>query len=229
MLRWLVHTVFVCALTTCACADTFVVLPFFNVSQNANLDWIGEGLSESIGEALASAGIVVLDREERVEVYRRLSIRPHALLTRASVIKIADTLGAGQVVFGQFDLQPAAEGLPLSKGSLKISARLVDLTRAMQGPEFGEAGSLEDLAVLQRHLAWQTLQLVIPGTAPSETDFGSRHPAIRLDAIENYVRGLLAPSAEEKHRLFTQAARLDQAFSQPCFQLGKLHFRKKGV
>jgi tetratricopeptide (TPR) repeat protein len=227
MLRWLVHTVFVCALTTCACADTFVVLPFFNVSQNANLDWIGEGLSESIGEALASAGIVVLDREERVEVYRRLSIRPHALLTRASVIKIADTLGAGQVVFGQFDLQPAAEGLPLSKESLKISARLVDLTRAMQGPEFGEAGSLEDLAVLQRHLAWQTLQLVIPGTAPSETDFGSRHPAIRLDAIENYVRGLLAPSAEEKHRLFTQAARLDQAFSQPCFQLGKLYFRKK--
>jgi tetratricopeptide (TPR) repeat protein len=227
MLRWLGQAAFVCAFTICARADTFAVLPFFNVSQNANLDWIGESLSESIGEALASGGLLALDREERVEVYRRLSIRPHALLTRATVIKIADTLGAGQVVFGQFELQPAPQGQPLSKGSLKVTARLVDLTRALQGPEFGEAGALEDLAILQRHLAWQTLQFVIPRTAPSEAEFSSRHPAIRLDAIESYVRGLLVSSAEEKHRLFTQAARLDQAFSQPCFQLGKLHFRKK--
>ena len=110
MLRWLVHTALVCAFTICARADTFVVLPFFNVSQNANLNWIGESLSESIGEALTSVGLLALDRDERIEVYRRLSIRPHALLTRASVIKIADTLGAARVVFGQFDLAPLCPG-----------------------------------------------------------------------------------------------------------------------
>ncbi len=227
MRRWLAHTLFVCALTICARADTFVVLPFFNVSKNASLDWIGESLSESIREALASGGQLALDREERVEVYRRLSIHPYSLLTRASVIKIADTLGAEQVIYGQFDLKAAPSGQPASKGSLQILARLIDLKRARQGSEYGEVGALEELAVLQRHLAWQTLQFVIPKTAPSEADFSSRHPAIRIDAIESYIRGLLATTAEEKHRLFTQAARLDQAFSQPCFQLGKLHFQKK--
>jgi len=63
--------------------------------------------------------------------------------------------------------------------------------------------------------------------APSEADFTSHHPATRVDAIENYIRGLVAANPEEKHRLFTQAVRLDPAFSQPCFQLGKLHFGKK--
>jgi TPR repeat protein len=227
MRQWLAYTVLVCGLTNCAKADTFVVLPFFNVSKSANLDWIGESLSESIHEALASGGLLALDREERAQVYRRLAIRPDALLTRASVIKIADSLGAAQVIFGQFDLKPPPAGQPASRGALDITVRLVDLKRALQGPEFGESGSLEDLAVLQRHLSWQTLQFVLPKTAPSEANFSSRHPVIRLDAMESYVRGLLASSTEEKHRLFTRAARLDQAFSQPCFQLGRLHFQKK--
>ncbi len=227
MRQWLAYTVLVCGLTICAKADTFVVLPFFNVSKSANLDWIGESLSESIHEALASGGLLALDREERAQVYRRLAIRPEALLTRASVIKIADSLGAAQVIFGQFELKPPPAGQPASRGALEITARLVDLKRTLQGPEFGESGSLEDLAALQRHLSWQTLQFVLPETAPSEADFSSRHPVIRLDAMESYIRGLLASSAEEKHRLFTRAARLDQAFSQPCFQLGRLHFQKK--
>src|SRR5258708_12892381 len=120
MPRWLVRTAFVCAFAICSRADTFVVLPFFNVSRNANLDWIGESLSESIGEALASGGLLALDREERVEVYRRLSIRPHSLLTRASAIKVADTLGAGHVVFGQFEPHPPPKRHPLSTGLLTI-------------------------------------------------------------------------------------------------------------
>jgi len=48
-----------------------------------------------------------------------------------------------------------------------------------------------------------------------------------VDAIESYFRGLLAVSPEQKHRLFTQAARLDSRFSQPCFQLGRLYAEKK--
>jgi len=228
MQRLFALTALVCALATSAKADTFVVLPFFNVSNNKNLDWIGESLAESIREALASEGLVALDREDRAEAYRRLSIRPYAVLTRASVIKIGETLDAEHVIYGQFDLKPAAESpAPVSKASLQIAAHMLDLKRMRQGPEFAETGSLEDLAVLQRHLAWQTLQFNKGTAAPSEADFTSHHPATRVDAIENYIRGLVAANPEEKHRLFTQAVRLDPAFSQPCFQLGKLHFGKK--
>ena len=50
---------------------------------------------------------------------------------------------------------------------------------------------------------------------------------MRLDALENYIRGLLAANPEQQHRFFMQAARLDPAYSQPCFQLGKSYWSKK--
>jgi tetratricopeptide (TPR) repeat protein len=50
---------------------------------------------------------------------------------------------------------------------------------------------------------------------------------VRVDAIESYIRGLLATTSDEKHRLYTQAVRLDSRYSQPCFHLGRLFWRKK--
>src|SRR6185295_5175069 len=58
-------------------------------------------------------------------------------------------------------------------------------------------------------------------------EFRKTHPVFRADAMESYIRGLLASSPEQKHHFFTQAARLDTRFSQPCFQLGRLLTDKK--
>ena len=41
-------------------ADTYLVLPFFNVSKNSSLDWIGEGLAETLQETLSSEDLMVL-------------------------------------------------------------------------------------------------------------------------------------------------------------------------
>jgi len=57
-------------------AETVLVLPFFNHSQSANLEWIGESVAETVRDSLSSEGLLVLDREDRLEAYRRLSLRP---------------------------------------------------------------------------------------------------------------------------------------------------------
>jgi tetratricopeptide (TPR) repeat protein len=208
-------------------ADNYLVLPFFNLSKNPNLNWVGESFAESVREALSSEGLTALDREDRVEAYHRFSLRPYVLLTKASVLKIGEELDAEQVIFGQFDLTPVPDSAVKSRGSLQITAKLVDLKHYKNGPEFREVGALEDLAALQEHLAWQVLQFVKSGAGPTEAEFRSRHPAVRVDAIESYIRGLLAATADEKHRLYTQAVRLDSRYSQPCFQLGRLFWKKK--
>jgi tetratricopeptide (TPR) repeat protein len=208
-------------------ADTYLVLPFFNLSKSANLNWIGESLAETLREALSSEGLMALDRDDFVEAYRRLAIRPYSLLTTASVVKIGEAVDAEQVVFGGFDLKPVPDSSAKSRGSLQITARLLDLKHMKQGPELREVGALEDLAALQGHLAWQLLRYLKPQGAPSEAEFRERHPGVRVDAIENYVRGLLAANPDEEHRFFTQAARLDSHYSQPCFQLGRLLWKKK--
>jgi tetratricopeptide (TPR) repeat protein len=216
-----------------AWADTVLVLPFFNESSTANLDWIGESVAHTVSEALLSRGLLVLDREDREEVYRRLSIRPNAHLTHASVIKVAEALDSTQVIYGEFDVAAPAPGaaetagVSPSRGTVRITAYTLDMTRMRKGPDLMESGTLEDLAQLQAHLAWQILRSLAPDLTPSAEQFLNERPPVRLDAMENYTRGLLASSDEQKHRYFTQAVRLDERFSQPQFELGKLHWAKK--
>ena len=207
-------------------AQTVLVLPFFNHSKSTNLDWIGESISETVHDALSSEGLLVLDRDTRLEGYRRLSLRPGVELTRASIIKIGQTLDAGRVMFGYYEVF-ADSDKDAAKGSVHIAAHIIDLKRLHQGSEFAELGALADLATLETHLGWQAFRLLKPGTQKSETEFLRARPPVRMDAAESYVRGLLAQSADERHRLFTKAARLDEHYSQPCFQLGKAAWANK--
>src|SRR5215468_5500030 len=84
-------------------AESVLVLPFFNHSKPENLDWVGESISEAIVDALASEGVQVLDRADRMEAYRRLTLRPGAELTHASVIKLGQALDASSVIYGQYE------------------------------------------------------------------------------------------------------------------------------
>jgi tetratricopeptide (TPR) repeat protein len=110
---------------------------------------------------------------------------------------------------------------------LRITARILDLKRVSQSAPFSEVGALEDLAAIEVRLGWQALKALRPEDAPGEEEFLKARPPVRLDAVESYVRGLLATAPAQRHRLFTQAARLDEHFSQPCFQLGKTYWESK--
>jgi len=201
-------------------AQTVLVLPFSNLSESQNLDWIGESIAETIRESLTAEGVQALDREIRQEAYHRLSLRPSARLTKASVIRLGEVADADHVVFGSFEAQP--------KAALTITASVLDLRQMKPGPEAKVTGELEDLGELQVQLAWQILaRMVAPGMAPSEEQFRQRRKLVRLDAMENYIRGLAATDADQKHRFFTQAARLDPEFSQPCYQLGRLRLENR--
>jgi tetratricopeptide (TPR) repeat protein len=50
---------------------------------------------------------------------------------------------------------------------------------------------------------------------------------VRLDAEENYVRGLMAQTPEQREKYFTQAARLDARFAHPCYGLGQIYYQRK--
>src|ERR1035441_6288907 len=83
-------------------AETVLALPFFNHAASANLDWIGESIAETLRDAMTPEGVLVLDRQDRLEGYRRLSLRSGAELTHASILKIGESLDASQVVYGYY-------------------------------------------------------------------------------------------------------------------------------
>jgi tetratricopeptide (TPR) repeat protein len=224
--RLAVLAVFFCELLA-ARTDTLLILPFSNSTKDSSLDWIGESISESVREVLSSEGVLVLERNGRQEAYRRLGIRQYAVLTRASVIHIAQSLDAAQVIYGEFQVTPMEDPQSKSRGALRVSASVLNLRAMKRGPRFEEVGPLEDLAGLQNRIAWSALKYTAPEAATSEQDFHAKRPPVRVEAIEAYIRGLLATSADQKFKLFTQSVRLDPNFSQPCFHLGRLHWDKK--
>ncbi len=218
----------------CRAADTIAVLPLFNLDESkaANLDWIGESVAETIREALSSGGLLVLPREDREEVYHRLSLRTGVVLTKASVLKIGEALDAGQIIFGELRVDGADAALANApatnlKSNLHIAVHVIDLKKLREGPGFTEDGPLENLSQMETHLAWLILRRLAPQSAPSEDAFMHDRAPVRVEAMESYVRGLMASSSEQKTRFFTQAAKLDEHFSQANFQLGRLAFAKK--
>ncbi len=207
-----------------AAAESVVVLPFVNLTQNLNLNWIGESVADSIQEALYGEGMLVLDRDARQEAYRRLSVKPYVQISKATMVRIGDELDARWLVFGTFELEEKPAG---QRPGVKLTARMIDMRGRKQSTEFFETGSLDDLAVLEIHLGWQALKFLSPTTKVTQSEFVARHPRARVDAKENYIRGLLATNLEQKHHLLTQAARLDADYSQPCFQLGMMQYEKE--
>jgi len=222
MLRYLAAVALLCGALR---ADTVLVLPFFNHSK-PSLDWIGESISESVHDSLVAEGLLVLDRDDRLEAYRRLSLRPGAELTHASIMKIGESLDASRVIYGYYELIAPLNGKE-GNGSLRITARVLDLKQLRQFPEFTELRALEDLAPLEAHVAWRTLQYLKPNGAPNEQEFMRERRPVRLDAVESYIRGLLAQTPEQRQRFFSQAARLDEHYSPPCYQLGMSYWANK--
>jgi len=227
MQRWLAVGMFGLAALRPVAADTAAVLPFLNkTADTQNLDWIGESVAETVREALGITGVMTLGRNEMQEAYRRLSLRQGIPLTGASVMKIGETLDAESIVYGSFEFTPPASG-PVTSGSLHVTARVLDRRHMRASPEFTETGSLEDLATIEAHLAWRALTQIAPAMAPAESEFRSLRTPIRLDAEENYVRGLLAQTFEQKEKYFSAAARLDPHFAHAFYQLGQLHYQRK--
>ena len=60
-----------------------------------------------------------------------------------------------------------------------------------------------------------------------ESSFSDPPASLRLDALENFVRGLTGSQDEERLRLLREAARLEPAWDRPAFELGQIYFKRR--
>ena len=204
--------------------ENVVVLPFSNLSANRNLDWVGESISVAVFQTLSGELPFVVQPEERDSALRQMNVKKYAPLTKASVIEIAVNLDAVLVVSGSVETIPGASG---GHESLRVRAQLYNARKLRHVKDFDVSGKLDDLSLVQSHLAWQILSELQPGSAPTEQAYLAAHPPVRLDAIERYVRGLIATAPDQKFKLFTAAARLQPDYSDACYALGSLYYSRR--
>ncbi len=206
---------------------TTLVLQFYNASQHTDLNWVGESIAETLRVEFGANDQIVLSRDTRAEGLRRLGLRPDAQFTKATLIKLGQSLDVDYVCYGTYDDTLPSGDTELRNSSVQIAVRFVDLRKMRDGPDLSEAGKLTDLSRLQEHLAWQSLKFLEPGANLPAEQFMTYGKFIRLDAEESYIRGLLSSRGEQQKKWFTQANIIDSHFVGPIFELGKLAYEQK--
>ena len=207
--------------------QTAVALPFSNLTAKESLDWVGESLSWALFEAFSGDLPLVVGPDERDEVLKQMNVRKFAPLTDATVIEIAANLNSAYVVSGSFEAPPVAPG---AAAAIKLKAKLLNARKLHLIKTFEISGPVAELSSMEVRLAWRILAQLRP--APIAGDAGEQeylrtHPPVRLDALERYVRGLMASGYDQKAKLFTAAARLQPNYSNANYQLGLLSYGRR--
>jgi tetratricopeptide (TPR) repeat protein len=198
---------------------TVVVFPFENQSASSSLGWISEAFAEVLSRRLAGSGRFLLNREELNEAYKQYGIPPDTTLTLATEYKVAETLGVDWAVVGRFKVVGQ---------QLTADVQLLDLSSLRLSPAIEKAGPLTDVIGIQTQMAWAILKQYDPDfQGGSEEGFARLFPPLRLDAFEDYVRGILAQDKATRIAFFSAAARLNPGDHRAAFALGQQYFQQK--
>src|SRR6202045_3904180 len=197
---------------------TMVVIPFENTSPTPGLEWLGESFPETFHEQLNSPVLYVASRDERLRAYDRQGVPAGVHPSRATLHRLAEQMDVDYAVLGSYKYDGAR---------LTAIAQLLDMRAEKLSPAVTESGPLADLGTLQSALAWDLLRLIRTDfSVPKDKYIASVRPA-RLDALENYIRGTLATSAEEKVKYYREATRINPTYAQAWLELGKTYYAQR--
>lgn len=214
-------------LTLQAQAATVLVLQFHNSSQYSDLNWVGESVAETLMDEFGNANQIVINRTSRANALARLSLKPDAEFTKATLLKLGQAIDADYVCYGDYAVTLPAGVTELKDSSVQISAHFLDLKKMHDGPSFAEAGKLTELSRLEEHLAWESIHYLDPQSTARVDQFLKPSKLIRLDAEESYIRGLMSTNPDQQQKWFMQAALIEPHFTGPVFELGMLALDRK--
>jgi tetratricopeptide (TPR) repeat protein len=203
-----------------ASGHTLIVIPFENVPATPGLEWVGESFPEALHEELNSPVLYVVSRGERLRAYDRQGIPAGIYPARATLYRLAEQMDVDFAILGSYRSQEDG-------ARLTATAQLLDMRAQKLFPAVSESAPLAELSTLQSALAWDLLrQMRVDFSVPKGKYIASIAP-MHLDAIESYVRGVLATTTEEKVRQYCEATRLNPSFARAWLELGKSYYAQR--
>ena len=192
-----------------------LVLPFNNQSDQPNLDWISEAVPEILNLRLGSAGFMPISRDDRLYALDHLGLPSTFQPSRASAIRLAQTLDADYVVVGSFSTSGAR---------FRVKAQVLKVDALHLSAPLEEEADITHLIDVLNSLAWGLAKQIDPQFAVSRSTFVAAGASLRVDAFENYTRGLVETDPAEQIRHLKEAVRIDPTFSLALLALGKAYF-----
>jgi tetratricopeptide (TPR) repeat protein len=194
------------------------VMPFQNHSGQPGIDWIGSSFPDILNQRLSSAGFLTIRREDRRYALKHLGLPADYHPTQATTYRIAQTLDADYVVFGNYTVV---------NGRITATARVLAVNGPRMDAALEEQGNLDQLINLEDELAWKIAMQIDPTLHLDKQTFLAASGDLRLDAFENYIRGELGPGVEERIGHLEKAVAISPNYVQAWFALGKAYFENQ--
>lgn len=200
-----------------------LVLPFENRSGQPGLDWIGEAVPEVLNRRLASAGFTVIGRSDRQYALDHLGLPTNLEPSRATALRLAQTLDADYIVLGSFTEQGSTE----QGDTFRASAQMLDVNALRLGSPMVEQADIHRLLDVLNSLAWRVARTLDPKYPVAENTFVATGSHLRLDGFENYTRGLVESDPAERIRHLKEAVAENPQFSPAWMALGLAYFAEQ--
>ena len=194
-----------------------LVLPFDNKSGQSNLNWIGDSFPYTLNQRLSSAGFLTISRDDRMYALEHLGLPEEFRPSRASTIKIAQTLDADYVVVGSYTVTDP--GTPQSR--IDVQAQIVEINQLKMSGPVTQSNALPKLYDVENALAWQLARRMDPHFAVAQQTFLGASGDVKLSSFENYIRGTGAATPDERLKRLQQSVAETPAFTSALLALGK--------
>jgi len=230
-LRWALYLLSICGLVhgaglaqTSAVSETaqeaqnagkdriLLVLPFDNRTDQPSLEWIREAAASILSSRFTAAGFAPLSRTDRMYALDHLGLPEGFQPSRASALKLAQTLDADSIIVGSYSTNGT---------NLAVEARVLDVPHLRMSDAVTAQGEMHDLIAVFDSLAWKLTRVLDPGFTGTEETFVASGRGMRLDAFEQYIRGITEPDHEERLRHLNLAVKLSPDFGAAWMALGR--------
>jgi tetratricopeptide (TPR) repeat protein len=153
--------------------------------------WLGQAVALLITDDLRSRGVPAVSREECVRAFDRLQLPMSSTLTRATMVRVGELLGASEIVFG--DVRLGAR--------LSVRARMIRLDAGALEPDVARDGSLDEIFDVSHRVGG----VLAAGLGQPAADDRGPDSHLPLDVFENYMKGLLAATPAAAQRFLESA------------------------
>ncbi len=189
-----------------------LVLPFDNRTGQPSLEWIREAAPAILSSRFTSAGFAPMSRTDRLYALDHLGLPQGFQPSRASSIKLAQTLDADSIMVGSY----RTEGTEII-----AEAQIVDVPHMRMAEAVSARGEMRELIAVFDSLAWKLTRQLDPSFNVAEETFVAAGKSLRLDAFEQYIRGISESDQAERLRHLQQAVKLDPSFGLAWMALGR--------
>jgi tetratricopeptide (TPR) repeat protein len=196
-----------------------LVLPFENRTTDKSLDWMGAAFPDVLNRRLNSANYLTIGRGDRLYAFDHLGLPLNLEPTRATAIRIAQTLDADYVVFGRY-----AKGTDPTGNAIAAEAEILDMSGLQLGAPISQQGDADHLLQTINELAWQVTRQLDPSYAVEEPTFVAADGQLHTEAFQEYIQGLVAENSKQGIEDLKEAVKLSPGFPPAWLALGRAYF-----